>query len=224
MRDLCVEAGVGAPEQHHVIQSGFDLSRFRDALVPEDWAHLLRLRSNERRPPVLVMLAVFEARKRHLEFLERVPRIVARLPDVRLILAGDGKLRGTVEDHARKLGIEHNLVFTGFHEHPERLIALADVCLMTSVREGLPRAVVQYLAGGKPVVASDLPGLDDVLCHDVNGLVTPSQDLDALADAVTALLEDEPRRLRLAHGAAATELSDWDSARMGSGSKQSTPA
>jgi len=215
MRDLCLEAGVGTSERHHVIQSGFDLSRFKDAQAPEDWRGLLRVRPGEPRPPVLLMLAVFEPRKRHLDFLERLPRIVARVPAVRLVLAGDGKLRRPVEARIRTLGLERNVVLAGFYRHPERLIALADVCVMASVREGLPRAVVQYLAGGKPVVVADLPGIHDVLRDDVNGLVVPSQDLDALADSVAALLEDDPRRARLARGAAATDLSSWDAVRMG---------
>jgi glycosyltransferase involved in cell wall biosynthesis len=215
MRDLCVEARVGTPERHHVVKSGFELSRFREAAPPEDWRDLLRVLPDDPRPPVVLMLAVFEPRKRHLEFLEGFPRVVARFPDVRLILAGDGKLRNAVEARVETLGIERNVVLTGFHPNPEQLIALADLCLLASVREGLPRVVMQYLAGGKPVVASDLPGIDDVLRHDVNGFVTPSADLAAVADAVVALLEDEARRSRLARGAAATDLSEWDAARMG---------
>ena len=215
MRDLCVRAGVGAPERHHVIQSGFDVSRFRAARRPEDWRDLLRLAPDEPRPPVVLMLAVFEARKRHLDFLESLPRIVERFPEVRLILAGDGKLRNAIDARIKTLGVERNVILTGFHQHPEQLIALADICLLASAREGLPRVVMQYLAGGKPVVASDLPRIDDVLRHDVNGLVAPSDDLDGLADAVIALLADDAQRARLARGAAMTELSEWDAARMG---------
>ena len=215
MRDLCLRAGVGAPERHHVIQSGFDVSRFRAARRPEDWRDLLRLAPDEPRPPVVLMLAVFEARKRHLDFLESLPRIVERFPEVRLILAGDGKLRNAIDARIKTLGVERNVILTGFHQHPEQLIALADICLLASAREGLPRVVMQYLAGGKPVVASDLPRIDDVLRHDVNGLVAPSDDLDGLADAVIALLADDALRARLARGAAMTELSEWDAARMG---------
>jgi glycosyltransferase involved in cell wall biosynthesis len=215
MRDLCVEAGVGAPERHHVVESGFDLSRFRDARQPEDWRELLRLASDDPPPPVVVMLAVFEARKRHLELLERLPRIAARFPEVRFVLAGDGKLRNAIDARVKTLGIERNVVLTGFHQHPEQLIALADICLLASAREGLARVVMQYLAGGKPVIATDLPCIDDVLRHDVNGLVVRSDDLDGLADAVISLLEDDARRARLARGAATTQLSEWDAARMG---------
>jgi glycosyltransferase involved in cell wall biosynthesis len=215
LRDLCVEAGVGAADRHHVVESGFDLSRFRAAVQPVDWRELLRLESDDPRPPVVLMLAVFEARKRHLEFLERVPRIVARFPRVRFVFAGDGTLRDAIEACIRTLGIERNVVLTGFHQHPEQLIALADICLLASAREGLPRVLMQYLAGGKPVVASDLPCIDEVLRHDVNGLIAGSDDLDGLADAVVALLNDPARRAWLARGAATTELAEWDMTRMG---------
>ena len=215
MRDLCVRAGVGPLERHHVVQSGFDLSRFRDAAQPEDWRDLLRLEADEPRPPVVVMLGVFEARKRHLEFLERLPRIVARFPRVRFVFGGDGTLRDTIAARIGTLGIERNVILTGFHRHPEQLIALADICLLTSAREGLPRVLMQYLAGGKPVIAPALPCIDDVLRHEVNGLISRSDDLDGLADAVVALLDDPARRGRLARGAATTQVSEWDAARMG---------
>jgi glycosyltransferase involved in cell wall biosynthesis len=215
MRDLCVKAGVGAPERHHVVESGFDLSRFRHATRPKDWRDLLRLAPDHPRPPVVLMLAVLEARKRHLELLERLPRIVARFPEVRFVLAGDGELRNAIDARVKTLGIERNVILTGFHRHPEQLIALADICLLASAREGLPRVLMQYLAGGKPVIATALPCIDDVLRHDVNGLITRSDDLDGLGDAVVALLDDPARRARLARGAATTELSEWDAARMG---------
>jgi glycosyltransferase involved in cell wall biosynthesis len=214
MRDLCVSAGVGSPERHHVVPSGFDLSLFRNATEPEDWRDVLRLRPDDPRPPVVVMLAVFEPRKRQLECLESFPRIVAHFPEVRFVFAGDGKLRNDIEARIRTLGIERNVVLTGFHSHPEQLIALADVCLLASAREGLPRVLMQYLAGGRPVIAADLPCLDDVLRDGVNGLVVRS-DLRDLADAVITLLDEPARRARLARGAAATELSEWDGARMG---------
>jgi glycosyltransferase involved in cell wall biosynthesis len=214
MRDLYVKAGVGAPERHHVVPSGFDLSLFRNATVPEDWRDLLRLAPDDPRPPVVVMLAVFEARKRHLECLEKLPRIVARFPEARFVFAGDGRLRNDIEARIEALGIERNVVLTGFDPHPEQLIALADICLLASAREGLPRVLMQYLAGGRPVIATDLPCIDDVLRHEVNGLIVRS-DLDGLADAVVALLDNPARRARLARGAATTELSEWDAARMG---------
>ena len=91
-----------------------------------------------------------------------------------MVFAGDGRLRGEIEARIRTHGLERNVVLTGFHPHPEQLIALADVCLLASAREGLPRVLMQYLAGGRPVVAAELPCIADVLRDGVNGLVIGS--------------------------------------------------
>jgi glycosyltransferase involved in cell wall biosynthesis len=216
VRDLYISAGIGTTERHHIIRSGFDVRRFRRASPPEDWRDLLRLRRDESRPAVILLLAALAPHKRQLELLESFPRVVARYPDVRLILAGNGELRGPIETRIKTLRLDRNVVLTGFYRHPEQLIALADICLLTSMREGgAPRAVVQYLAGGKPVVAARLPGLEEAVSDGINGVITPSGDLDALIDAAIALLEDGVIRARLARGAAETNLSAWDAELMG---------
>lgn len=214
LRSTCIAAGVGTPDRHHVVRSGFDLSAFRAADPPEGWRELLGLGPDDPHPPILVMMAAFEPRKSHLELLERFPRIVAACPDVRLVLVGEGALRPQIEARIAALGITRNVVLTGFRSNPEQFIALADIGLMASRREGLPRVVMQCLVAGKPVVATDLPGIREVLTDDVNGLVTPLDDLDAFVAAVVALLTDSRRLNRLAAGAAATDLQEWDERRM----------
>ena len=97
----------------------------------------------------------------------------------------------------------------GYHSEPERLISLADVCVLTSMREGLPRVMMQYLAGGRACVVSQLPGVQEVVKHGVNGIVTPAEDVGAAAEAVADLLENETDRARLADGAKVTDLSSW---------------
>jgi glycosyltransferase involved in cell wall biosynthesis len=215
IRDLYLSAGVGHPDKHYVVHSGFDLNRFRNARPPDDWRDLLRLTPDAPRPPVLLMIAAFEPRKRHTEFLDVFKKVAVRLPDAVLVLAGDGPLRSIVESRAKWLGLERQVVFTGYRDDPERLIALADLCLLCSMREGLPRVVMQYLAGGKPCVACDLPGLREVLRPGINGVITPADDLAAMADAIAAILEDRTRLACLVQGAAATNLSSWDAKLMG---------
>lgn len=215
IRDLCLNAGMGRPDKHYVVHSGFDLDRFRHAGPPDDWRDLLRLTPGAPRPPVLLMIAAFEPRKRHTEFLDAFKKAEARLPDAVLVLAGDGPLHSVVESRAKSLGLERRVVFTGYRSDPERLIALADLCLLCSMREGLPRVVMQYLAGGKPCVVCDLPGLREVLRSGINGVITPAHDLAAMADAIAALLEDRETLSCLAQGAAATDLSNWGAKLMG---------
>lgn len=209
MRDLCLAAGVGHPDRHHVVHSGFDLARFRNARPPEDWRDLLGV------GPILLMMAAFEPRKRHLEFLNVFAKVAGRFPDMRLLLAGDGQLRSQIQSRVQDLGLERQVIFAGYRADPERLIALADLCLLASRREGLPRVVLQYVAGGKPCVVSDLPGLDEVLREGVNALITPADDMEAMADAIVKLLKDPKELSRLAQGASTSDLSNWDAELMG---------
>lgn len=210
MRDLCLAHGIGGPDNHHVIHSGFSVARFRSAEPPEDWRRLLRLPPSAPRPPVIVMMASFEPRKRHEEFLTVVKRVTLRFPDLRLLLVGDGPRREHVAARIRELGLDGNVIRTGFRHDPERLVALADFCLLTSAREGLPRVILQYLAAGKPCVVSDLPGLEEVLEHNRNALIAPAEDLEAAADAMIELLANRDKLQSLAQAAADTDISSWD--------------
>jgi glycosyltransferase involved in cell wall biosynthesis len=97
----------------------------------------------------------------------------------------------------------------GFVADPERLIALSDLTILTSVREGLPRVIIQSLAGGKPVVTTHLPGVAEIVRNGINGIVTPSEDLQQAADAVADLLEHPDRLSRMQAAAASTDVSSW---------------
>ena len=209
MRDICIAHRVGSPDQHHVVHSGFDVQRFSQARWPDDLHLLLGTTPGEPKPPVVLMLAALEPRKRHVEFIEAFPQVVDRIPDVRLLLAGEGPARAAVESAIERSPAAGNIRLIGFNSSPERLISLADVCVLTSMREGLPRVVMQYLAGGRPCVASHLPGLEEVVKHGVNGIVTPADDVGAAAAAVADLLQNRSYCTRLAGGARRTDLSSW---------------
>jgi glycosyltransferase involved in cell wall biosynthesis len=210
MRDLCVAHRIGRPDTHHVVHSGFRLAQFREARPVPDWRRLLRLAPHMPKPPILLMMAAFEPRKRHAEFIEVLPRITARFPDLRLILVGDGPCRAAVDAKIAALGLDGHVIRTGYRRDPERLVALADLCLLTSSREGLPRVILQYLAAGKPCVTSDLPGLDEVIEDGRNAIIAPPGDMAATADCIADLLGDPARRAALAAAAAETDLSSWD--------------
>jgi len=208
-RQTCLDHAVGRPEQHFVAHSGFDIDRFRNAPWPDDWRAMLGVPPNESKPPVVLMLAALEPRKRHVEFLEVFQRITARNPDVRLLLAGEGSTRPAVEQAIDTLKLGANVRLIGFHAHPEQLISLADLTVLTSLREGLPRVTVQSLAGGKPVITTVLPGIEEVVQHGVNGLITPGDDLRVTADAVADLLASPTRLERMQAAAARTDVSTW---------------
>lgn len=209
MRDAYLGAGIGTPANHHVVYSGMPLEAFVGASPPADWRTLAGLEEGAPKPPILLMLAALEPRKRHRELIEVFGQVVERFPEVRLLCAGEGPARPDVEVAIARAGLQRNVRLLGFHAEPGRLVALADLCLLTSMREGLPRVVVQYVAGGKPAIVTRVPGIEEVVEDGVSGLVTDPDDLSDTARAIVAVLSDEALRARLAAGAAARDVSAW---------------
>lgn len=215
MRDACLAHGIGRRHQHVVIHSGMPLERYQTATPPADWRARIGGWGGETRPKVVLMLAAFEPRKRQEEFLVAMDQHLKADQDLCLLFAGAGERLERVRGRAEALGIADQVRFLGHDPEPETLIALADVCVLTSEREGLPRVVVQYLAGGKPVILTDLPGIQEIVVPDHNGLIVPADDVQGAAEATAALLADPVQLDVLSMGAQATDVSPWAQDRMG---------
>ncbi|WP_425045974.1 glycosyltransferase [Primorskyibacter sp. S87] len=202
-----VQAGVTSAARVHTVRSGMDLNRFRNAGWPQDWRAILGLSKAGTKPPVAVMLASFEPRKRHVPFLRAFAKVAP--PDMLLVLAGQGPLEAEIRDEIVRLGFADQVILCGHREDPEALLALADLSILASEREGLPRVVIQSLAAGCPVVVSALPGIDEVVRHGVNGIVADGSDMRQLASSVAALFKQRSDLLRLGQGAAETDTGAW---------------
>ncbi|MEO8241978.1 MAG: glycosyltransferase [bacterium] len=210
MRRACLDHGVGTGRPHHVVPSGFDLSRFSTAEPAEDLTKLLHRDGDAPSPFVIVMLAALEPRKRHLDLLRQCAGFLQQFPQVRLVLAGEGHLRPEIEATIKSLHLERQVTLLGFRDDPERIIAAADVCIHCAEREGLPRTVIQYLAVGRPVVMFDLPGIEDLVAEGVNGYVVPQGDWTGLFARLADLIASPERRAVIAAGARGTDLRRWD--------------
>ena len=163
---------------------------------------------------MILMLAALEPRKRHYAFLKAFRKVASRIPDIRVILAGQGPELPRLRQLVREQGLESNVRFVGFHPEPERLIAMSDFTVLTSEREGLPRVTIQSLAGGRPVVMMRLPGLEDILVNGGNSILVEPDDFEAMASEVVGLVEDEARLRRMQDAAAATKVDSWSTAAM----------
>jgi len=136
-------------------------------------------------------------------------RVAARFPTARLVIAGDGPLGGALRTQAEERGIGERVIFAGRVDrsrHP-LLVASCDLYLLPSVHDhrgnvdGLPNALLDALAAGRAVIASDVAGVGLAVRDGETGVLVPEQDADALAQAVTALLDDPPRRAALGRAA-----------------------
>lgn len=208
VRAECLSQGIGSADQHVVSFSPMPVERFRDAPWPQDWREIAGVAEGgpEDKPPVILMLAAFEPRKRQLHYLHALAASACP-PEAILLFAGEGPEKAYVEEAARRLGWTDRVRFLGHRSDPERLIAMADVCVLSSVREGLPRVIVQYAAGGRAIVVTRVPGLEDVIGDGENAII-----VDTVPDAARAtvrLLRNPRLRERLAEGAAATDVMQW---------------
>lgn len=210
-----VAAGIAPRERMHCVRSGMDLARFRNARPPPDWPDLLRLPPGAPRPPVAVMLAALERRKRHVAFLRAFARVRRLMPGMRLLLAGAGPEEARIRHEVARLGLGRQVTLCGYRSDPEALLALADLSILASEREGLPRVAVQSIAAGVPVLVNALPGIGELLRPGINGSILPPRDADALAREMVRLFADPQRLARLRQGAEASDLGAWALERLG---------
>jgi glycosyltransferase involved in cell wall biosynthesis len=185
LRDSLLALGA-PPERVVTIRNGVDLDRFR----PVERAPV-RERLGLHGPVVLCVGNLLPV-KDHALAIETV----AGLPDVTLLIAGEGPERSRLEAFANTAGLGHRLRLLGNRSQAElvELYAAADVLLLPSRSEGMPNVVLEALACGLPVVATAVGGVPEVLPDPAAGRVVPERTPEALRAAVSAVLASPPSR------------------------------
>ncbi len=121
------------------------------------------------------------------------PRVRERFPQARLLVVGDGALRGELEAQARALGIAEAVRFTGWVERAHRLMPACDVIAMPSRWEGFGLVALEAMGASRPLVASRVSALPEIVVDGETGWLVPPEDAHALAEAIIALLADAER-------------------------------
>lgn len=126
----------------------------------------------------------------------------ARIPDARLVIAGDGPEETRLKELAKSLGLESAVEFLGRVSRTEtwHLRKSSDVYVLNSTYEGLPHTVLTSFAAGIPTIATDIPGTNEAVYDGVSGLLVPSGDDAKLAEAIERLMEDPALQERLING------------------------
>ncbi len=168
----------------------------------------------ERRGPVIGMVGRAVPQKGIDVLLEAFPRVLAAHPAARLVVVGDGPLRPALERHARRLGLERVVVFTGWVDHAASLMSACDVVAIPSRWEGFGMVALEAMAAGRPIVASRVDALEEVVVDGVTGSLVPAGDPDALADAVSNLLADPVRAAELGRAGRRRLKEEYSVARM----------
>ena len=153
---------------------------------------------------VITTVANLRPGKGHDVLLRAATRVIARVPEVRFELIGDGVLRPALERLAADLGIADKVVFRGHcADVPARLVD-SDLFAFPSFMEASPNGVIEAMAARLPVVATNVGGIPEIVEHGRNGLLVPPGDVDALATALLRLIEQPEEAAALADAARRT--------------------
>lgn len=136
--------------------------------------------------------------------VEAARPVLDALPSARIYIVGEGELQRELEAQARALSLGDTLVFCGFRRDVAQALSALDLVVFPSLWEGTPLTVLEALAMGKPIVATDADGLQDVLTNGSDALMVPRRDAAMLAQAIVALAKDPTQRARLAGRAKVT--------------------
>jgi glycosyltransferase involved in cell wall biosynthesis len=182
------------------IYHGVDQARFRPAVDRVSYCRELGLDPARR---VVGTIGRPIPEKGHEHLLDALPAILRRHPDAQFLIVGEGPLRGAHIARMEREGLSHAIRFVGARPDIPELLSLMDVFVFPSVREGLGIAVLEAMASGVPLIASDIRPLSEMVTHERTGLLVEAASPPALAAAVNRLLSDDGLRQTLRSNALA---------------------
>jgi glycosyltransferase involved in cell wall biosynthesis len=185
-----IRLGKLAPEKVVTLYNGIDLSGFslngqfdrrasRQALgIPPD-------------APLLITVAVLRPPKGIQYLIEALPTILQAVPEARYLVVGDGQHKNSLKVLAQTYGVAERVIFTGARSDIPALLALSDLFVLPTLTEALPTVLAEAMAAQKPIVASNVGGVPEMIEHGRNGLLVPPADPASLAAACLQLLQDQ---------------------------------
>ena len=183
------------PEQSVVIVNGVDIEGMERVLLESPIRReSLGLTAAD---VVIGCVSRFDPVQRIELLVEALRRLRARFPRLVLVLVGGGGEQQRIRRLVFEGGVSEQVIFTGFLESPARIQPVLDLYVASSRKEGLPPSILEAMAAGLAVVATDVPGHRDVVVPGETGLLVTPEDPAALADAIAALLTDPARRKSL---------------------------
>ncbi len=129
--------------------------------------------------------------------LQAIGQVISEHPDTYLVFAGDGPLRKNLKKDAVDRGLAKNIIFTGWRDDMARVLSVFDIFCLPSLNEGMGRVLVEAMALGKPIVASDVGGIPDLIIPGKNGILVPPQNPGELAKQILFLIKNREEREKL---------------------------
>jgi glycosyltransferase involved in cell wall biosynthesis len=196
VKDALVRNEGIADRRVQVIHNGIDPARFaRDTMAAQRVAVRAELGLDPHQP-VLLQVARFHPIKDHDTSICALARVLSHAPQTVLLLAGDGPTRANAEALAAQLGVADQVRFLGVRTDVPSLTAAADLFVLSSLCEGISVTLLEAMAAGLPIVATDAGGNGELVEHGHNGWLARTGSAASLADHLLSLLRDPDLRRR----------------------------
>jgi lipopolysaccharide/colanic/teichoic acid biosynthesis glycosyltransferase/glycosyltransferase involved in cell wall biosynthesis len=187
-----IREGICSKDKVIFISNGVDLGRF-NADTNEARTKLGLAQQDK----VVGFVGRLVGEKGILELIEAMRRVIQTIPEAKLIIVGD-KLESDRDKKTKQIVsslLAHNnlashIIFTGFIDEIPKMMAALDLFVLPSYREGMPRTIIEAMASGKPVIATNIRGCREEVVPGITGSLVPVKDIDALSKAITSLLSD----------------------------------
>lgn len=213
MIDQCVDAKVAPPEKYQVVYSGMDTARFSSCCRSNELRAKLGIPENAM---VIATVARLFPLKGYEYVIPAAKKVLEKYPDTHFLFIGDGPMYDELHEVLKKDNIEKNFHFAGLVA-PDKVcdyLAQADLLWHLSLREGLPRAVVQALAVGIPAIGFALDGTPEVVINGETGFVTAPEDIDDVAEKTMLILNDPQAAARMGKNGQQKVVAQFDWHRM----------
>jgi glycosyltransferase involved in cell wall biosynthesis len=188
VKDALIESGISR-EKIEVIHNSIFLERFNPDVVERDAVR--RELGIDSDSIVIGTVGKLHQGKGVFDLLSAVHRLVDKYPNIRLIFVGDGPERTRLEQQAQNLSMHDKVIFAGVRDDMERMYAAMDIFVLpSSCREAFGMVLIEAMAMCKPVIATNMGGIPEIVGNEVTGILVPPRDPDAIAHALARYIED----------------------------------
>ena len=192
MKNNLIFLGV-KPEKISIINNGIDLTKYNTSTTSRE---IIRKEFGiSLHAPLIGIVGQLTAWKGHRDFIGAASIVVERYPSAKFLIVGktiigDSDYRLELEDLVAKFGLKRHIIFTGFRTDMSNVMAALDILVNASWKEPFGRTIVESMAAGKPVIATNAGGVPEIIENEVDGILVPPRNPQRLADGVLKILND----------------------------------
>ncbi len=183
-----IENRIGRKEKYTLIRSGIKPSRFQNMEV--DIGEKRKGLSLEEDTKVVAMIAPLKPQKAPLDFVKVANQVIKKKPKTQFLLIGDGELRPEIEELIKELNLEKKVILTGWRRDIPQILRIADILVLTSRWEGLPRVFPEAMASELPIVATKVDGAPEAIEEGINGFLVSVGEIRGMAEKIITLLDN----------------------------------